>query len=93
MYGRMLIFQTDNGKSACMQEIAGQLDEILKKTQGFISATYLTDDAIGEHGALILWDSERNAREARRLVFARLKELLNGMLVDSVWFPLFRVVR
>ena len=93
MYGRMLIFQTDNGKSACMQDIAEKLDEILQKTKGFISAIYLTDETIGEHGALILWDSEQHAREARRLVFMRLKELLNDLLVDSIWFPLFKVVK
>jgi len=93
MYGRMLIFQTDNGKSACMQDIADKLDEILHRTKGFLSAIYLTDEIIGEHGALILWDSEQNARDARRLVFVRLKELLDDLLVDSIWFPLFKVVR
>ena len=75
-----------------MHEVARILNDTLRRTKGFVNATYFTDEAIGEHGALILWDSKKNAKAARKIVFSKLKEAVNDILTNTIWFPLLKVV-
>lgn len=92
MYARLLLFTIDPNKSWSMQDVVTKLDGLLKKRRGFKGATYLCDDELGEYGALVLWESPEDAVAARNPFLLRFKQVVDGLLKEPIWYPLFEVV-
>ena len=80
------------GKPKLMQELVNQLNATFKKRKGFKGATYFADEVLGQFGALVLWDSEKNATFVRSAVFSKTKEVANGLRKGPLLFQLFKVV-
>jgi hypothetical protein len=91
MYARLHLFKLDSGERPMMQELIDKFDPILSSRKGFKDATYFGDDTEGEYGALILWESENDAKSAREDLYPLLERALNGKLKEKPRSPLFEV--
>lgn len=64
MYARLLTFTTEPGARSAMEELADQAYASMRSLEGFKSATFLGDDAVGEYVVLTQWESEEAAGAA-----------------------------
>ena len=88
---RLLLFKLSPGSAAFFQGVVSKIDTPLKARKGFRGVTYFTDDATGECGGFVLWDSEENAEAARIEIFPKFEAALKGMMKETPRHPLFAV--
>lgn len=64
MYARKLMFTVEPGNRSTMNELADQAYESMKSLKEFKSATFASDEPVGEYVVLSLWESKEAAEAA-----------------------------
>ncbi|MFX1512050.1 MAG: YdhR family protein [Promethearchaeota archaeon] len=79
MYARLTLFNLGPGKRETAEKIMGQFAPKIKEREGFIKATFVADDTVGEYGGIILFESKKDAETAFKELSPRLQETLSGI--------------
>jgi heme-degrading monooxygenase HmoA len=72
MYARLVLFTTEPGARPTMEQIADSNVSLFKAQPGFVSVSFLVDEAETEYGTFTLWES----KEAADAAFEALKPSL-----------------
>jgi len=92
MYARLVLFKLGAGNRPAAERMIAQFAAAIQKRQGFKGVTFLADDAVGEYGGLIIWESKADAEAA----FAALNPALEQALQEAGQGPsmarLFEVI-
>lgn len=90
MHARLLMFTTKPGTRSTMEELADQTYASMRSLEGFKSATFLGDDAVGEYGVLSWWES-KEAADAADEALASVRQEVAGIAKGPPTFRLFEV--
>ena len=93
MYARLVMFNLREGEHSKAQEIADELAPAINARKGCASVTFFGDDATGEHGLFVLWESKEDADAAVKVIGPRLVQRLEGSVQEPPIFKLFKVLR
>ena len=92
MYARLVRFSLGSGKRTVMQALTDDLAPLIRSQPGCQDVCVFGDDAVGEYGIFVLWDSEANANAAAQLVRPKLDQHLSGHLQSPPDARLFEVL-
>jgi hypothetical protein len=92
MYARLVRFSLGPGKRSVVQALADDLSPLIGSQPGCNGATVFGDDAEGEYGLFVLWDTEANANAAAGIVRPKLDQHLAGHLNGPPDARLFAVL-
>ena len=92
MYARLVRFSLGPGKRAVAQALADDLAPLIRSQPGCQQVSVFGDDAAGDYGIFVLWDSEANANAAAQLVRPKLDQHLAGHLQTPPDARLFEVL-
>ncbi len=92
MFARLVRFSFGPGKHAQAQSIADNIAPLIASQQGCQGVTVFGDQADGEYGIFVLWDSEENASAAAQVVRPRLDEYFAGNVQATPDARLFKVL-
>lgn len=76
MYARLVRFSLGQGKRAVGQSVADDVAPQIAAQPGCQGVTVFGDDASGQYGLFVLWDSEANANAAAGVIRPQLNEIL-----------------
>ena len=79
MYVRQVRFTLGSGNHTAAQELANQLIPAIRDLSGCRSATFFGDEASGEYGLVVLWESREEADAASAVIGPRLQQGLSGI--------------
>ena len=92
MYARLLLFNLGPGMQSTVEKAVEGSASVYKPLKGFKSATFLSDDAVGEYGAFSLWESKEDADAAAVTLKARVQEAVGSIIKEPLTFRLFEVL-
>ena len=79
MYARLVTFKLGPGKRSEAEKLLETFDPKIRARNGFKSLTFLGDDAIGEYGGLMVWNSKADAGAAFEALYPQLGKALTGI--------------
>ncbi len=91
MYARLVRFSFGEGQRATAQALADDLVPLIASQPGCANVTVFGDDADGQCGIFVLWDTQANADAAAMLVRPKLDQHLSGSVQDPPETRLFQV--
>lgn len=80
MYARLIMFTLGEGKRPFAEGMAKQFHNAMQGLKGFKSATFVTDDVIGEYGVISLWETKEDAEAAGAAMGPGLQQALQGQV-------------
>ena len=92
MYVRLVRFSLGPGSRTAAEDIAGVVVPAIKAQDGLEGVTFFGDDADGEYGLFVLWDSEDHANTAAVAVGPKLQGALSGVVKGPPDIRLFEVL-
>lgn len=92
-YLRLMVFKLGPGQRAKAASLVEQFAPAISGRPGFARATFFGDDASGEYGVAVLWESREAAEQAFEALFPRLQQALAGAVSEPPRHPLYEVVR
>jgi hypothetical protein len=92
VYARLVRFSIGEGQRPAAQAIANDLVPLIASQPGCASVTVFGDDADGQCGIFVLWDTQANADAAAVLVRPKLNEHLSGKAQQPPEARLFEVL-
>jgi hypothetical protein len=92
MYARLVRFALGPGKRAVAQALADDLAPLIASQPGCGGVTVFGDDASGEYGVFVLWDTEANANAASQIVRPMLDQHIAGHAQSAPDARLFEVL-
>ena len=92
MYVRLVRFTFGPGKQAAAQSLADDLVPAISAQPGCHGVTFFGDDADGEYGLFVLWESRENADDAAAVIRPQLNEGLAGNAQAPPEARLFKVI-
>ena len=93
MYARLLRFRLKPDSWSAVEKIDEVVVPLIKAQPGFKGVTLFGDDAEGECGLFVLWDSENEANLAAAVVGPHLQAALMGAVEAPPDIRLMPVVR
>ncbi len=93
MYARLVLFNIGPGKRSTADKLVEQFAPAIKARKGFKSATFFGDEASGEYGVFVLWETEEDAEAAAKALFPKLQQSLANLVKEPPRNPLFEVVK
>ncbi len=92
MYARLVRFSFGPAKHSEAQAIADNIAPLMASQPGNEGVTVFGDDADGEYGIFVLWESEESATAAAGVVSPRLNEYLTGNIQGELSARLYKVL-
>jgi quinol monooxygenase YgiN len=92
MYLRLVRFNIGSGNRAIAQGIADDLVPQITAQHGCASASVFGDDASGDFGLAVFWESTADAEAAAKVISPQLQEKLAGHVVGAPDMNLFEVL-
>jgi quinol monooxygenase YgiN len=92
MFARLVRFSFGPGKSQEEQALANEMVPLINSQPGCHGATVFGDEADGECGIFVLWDTQADADAAAAVVGPRLNEHLAGKVQGPPDARLFPVI-
>lgn len=92
MYARLLRFSFGPGKRAEAQAIADGITPLIAAQPGCQSVTVFGDDAEGDYGIFVLWDTAEDANTAAGIVRPELDRHFAGNVTSMPEARLFEVL-
>ncbi len=80
MYARLVMFTMGPGKRAVAEKMADQFLGAMQGLKGFKGSTFIVDEAVGEYGALSLWESKEALEAALETLTPGLQQALEGIV-------------
>ena len=91
MYARLVLFSLGSGMRSKAEEIMEEMSPRAKARKGFKSANFLSNEADGEYGVFILWDTKQDAEDAKEALLPILQSKLTGVAKNPPSLKLFEV--
>ncbi|HEY6317300.1 MAG TPA: hypothetical protein VI462_05340 [Acidimicrobiia bacterium] len=91
MYARLVRFSFGAGGAGKVQALANDLVPLINAQPGCQTVAVFGDDADGETGIFVLWDTQEHADDAAAVVRPKLNEHLAGNVQDPPDARLFEV--
>jgi len=91
MYAAMTKFAVPPGMRPKMERLADQMKLEMSQMDGFVSVTFIVNEAISVYGGFGLWKTREDALAAREITDTKLKEALEGILIGEIGRELFEV--
>lgn len=88
MYAGKTMFDMPPGARPQMEQLADKMLLAMSEMPGFVSITFLVNEASNEYGGIALWETKENAEAAMSITDAKLDEALAGSVIG----PLRRTV-
>jgi hypothetical protein len=92
MVARLVSFNFGSGQPAPAEALAAELGPLIRSQPGCSSATVFGDDADGQYGIFVLWDTQEQADAAAAIVSPRLEHHLAGNVKAPPSRRLFKVI-
>ncbi len=92
MFARLLRFSFGPGKGAEAQAIADEIAPLIASQPGCESVTVFGEEADGDYGIFVLWDSAEHANTAAGIVRSKLDEHFAGNVTSAPEARLFKVL-
>lgn len=92
MYARLLRFSFGPGKRAEAQALADEFAPLIASQPGCEGVTVFGDDADGDYGIFVLWDTAEHANTAAGVVRPKLDEHFAGNVTGPPEARLFEVL-
>jgi len=92
MFARLVRFKLEPGTEMQAQQLADDLTPLIAGQPGCQAVTIFGDDADGEYGIYVLWDSQEHADAAAGIVRPQLDKHLAGKIARPPEPKLFRVL-
>ena len=92
MFARLVRFSLGTGQRSAAQALADDLVPLIASQPGCASVTAFGDDADGQCGIFVLWDTQANADAAAQLVRPKLDGHLSGIVQQPPETRLFEVL-
>ena len=92
MYANLVTFTLGAGKRAAAEKLVDQFAPALGAREGFKSATFLADEATGEYGVLVVFESREDADATFATLFPKLGQALTGIAQGPPTRQLFEVL-
>jgi heme-degrading monooxygenase HmoA len=91
MYARLVRFSLGPGKHAAAQAIADNLAPLITSQPGNEGVTVFGDEADGEYGLFVLWNSQESANAAATVMTPKLNQHLAGNIQGPLNVHLYKV--
>jgi quinol monooxygenase YgiN len=92
MYARLVRFAFGPGKSDAAQSLADNLAPAIAEQTGCESVTIFGNDADGEYGIFVLWNTQADAEAAAAVIRPQLDQHLAGNVTGPPDTRLFEVL-
>lgn len=92
MYVRLVRFNLGPGSRVVADGIAAVVVPAIKAQQGLESVTFFGDEAKGDYGLFVLWESQAHADKAAEAVGPKLQQALSGVVKGPPEMRLFEVM-
>jgi hypothetical protein len=92
VYARLLRFSLGPGKRALAEAITDEIAPLIAAQPGCEGVTVFGDDADGDYGIFVLWDSAEHANTAAGIVPPKLDEHFAGNVTSTPEARLFEVL-
>ena len=93
MYARLVLYTLGSGGRSKAQALADELAPAISALKGCEGVTFFGDDADGEYGLFVLWESKEDAEAAVKVIGPRLRQGLAGSVQGPPSFRLFEVLK
>ena len=93
MYARLVLYTLGSGGRSKAQALADELAPAISAQKGCESVTFFGDDADGEYGLFVLWESKEDAEAAVKVIGPRLMQALAGSVKGPPNMRLFEVLK
>ncbi len=91
MYVRLVQFSLGSGKRSEAEAIADQIVPAIRGREGCERCEFITDDAAGEYGILVLWESLPAAKAAYEVINPMLQLALSRAGAQGTSLRMFEV--
>jgi len=91
-FARLVYFNLGPGQRSAAEALAKELGPLIRSQRGCANATFFGDDADGQYGIFVLWDTQAHADEAAAIVAPRLERHLAGKVKSAPTRRLFEVM-
>jgi quinol monooxygenase YgiN len=92
MFVRLVYFNYGPGRRQEADALAAELGPLIRSQPGCSSATFFGDDADGQYGIFVVWDTQAHADAAAAIVAPRLERHLAGKVKAQPTRRLFDVI-
>jgi quinol monooxygenase YgiN len=92
MYARLVRYTLKDGARSKAQAVADEFAPAISALKGCGGVTFFGDDADGEYGLFVLWESKEDAEAAVQVIGPRLIQALAGSVKGPPNFRLFEVL-
>ena len=93
MYARLVLYTLTDGGRSKAQALADELAPAIRDQKGCAGVTFFGDDADGEYGLFVLWESKEDAEAAVKVIGPRLMQGLAGSVQGPPNMRLFEVLK
>jgi heme-degrading monooxygenase HmoA len=90
-YARLSTFVLGPGMRATGEKITGEMAPQIKGRKGFKDVYFIGDDATGEYGAFILWETKEDAESAKEVLLPIVQSKISGIAKGPPVVKLFEV--
>ncbi len=91
MYVRLVQFSLGRRKRSAAEAIANKIVPAIRAQKGCDRCEFITDDAAGEYGIVVLWASQQAATAAYAVINPMLQAALSGAGAKETSLRLFEV--
>jgi heme-degrading monooxygenase HmoA len=92
MYARLIQFKMGPGTRSTAEAIIADRGKALSEAKGMISSHFVGDDATGEYGVFVLWESQEDAEAFFKVSFPVAQQALKGLLEEPAQVHLYEVI-
>ena len=92
MFARLVRFSTTPGSHTAAQAVADDLAPLIAKQDGCHTVSVFGNEADGEYGIFVLWDTQDHANAAAQIIRPKLDAHLAGHLAAPPDTRLFEVL-
>ncbi len=79
MYARLTTVNLGPGMRQQGEELATKMNAQIRTRKGLKSAVFFGDEATGEYGGLVLWETKEDGEAAFQVIFPQLQQMLSGI--------------
>ncbi len=92
MYARLVQFTFGPNAHEKAEQLAGDLGPAIGALKGCKGVTFFGDEADGEYGLFVLWESQEDAEATAQVIRPRLEKGLSGNIQGPPRIRLFKVI-
>ena len=91
-FARLVYYNLGPGQRSAAEALTKELGPLIRSQNGCANVTFFGDDADGQYGIFVLWDTQAHADDAAAVVAPRLERHLAGKVKAAPTRRLFEVM-